>query len=117
MRRPATANERPGIVCVNTQVIEAGVDISLHRLWSKVAPKPSMLQRLRRFNRRRDDQDARARIWPKEGRNQRPSAFVSPPLDFDSVERLLRKDEDEDEESPMNQKAVDTRRRTNAAGR
>ncbi|NJK45074.1 MAG: hypothetical protein HC933_13010 [Pleurocapsa sp. SU_196_0] len=35
---------------VSTQVIEAGVDISAHRLWSELAPWPSMLQRLGRLN-------------------------------------------------------------------
>jgi len=53
----------PGLICVSTQVIEAGVDISAHRLWSEVAPWPSMLQRLGRLNRGGDVQDARAWFW------------------------------------------------------
>jgi CRISPR-associated endonuclease/helicase Cas3 len=53
----------PGLICVSTQVIEAGVDISAHRLWSELAPWPSMLQRLGRLNRKGDDQDARAWFW------------------------------------------------------
>ncbi|MCG3192709.1 MAG: hypothetical protein DIJKHBIC_01956 [Thermoanaerobaculia bacterium] len=62
----------PGLICVSTQVIEAGVDISAHRLWSELAPWPAMLQRLGRLNRKGDDQEARAWIWeaPKEGGNK-----------------------------------------------
>lgn len=59
----------PGLICVSTQVIEAGVDISAHRLWSELAPWPSMLQRLGRLNRQGDDHRARSWVWetPKEG--------------------------------------------------
>jgi CRISPR-associated endonuclease/helicase Cas3 len=32
----------PGLICVSTQVVEAGIDISAHRLWSEVAPWPSI---------------------------------------------------------------------------
>lgn len=58
----------PGLICVSTQVIEAGVDISAHRLWMELAPWPSMLQRLGRLNRKGDDQEAHAWVWetPKE---------------------------------------------------
>lgn len=58
----------PGLICVSTQVVEAGVDISAHRLWSELAPWPSMLQRLGRLNRKGDDHDACAWFWetPKE---------------------------------------------------
>jgi CRISPR-associated endonuclease/helicase Cas3 len=41
----------PGLICVSTQVVEAGVDISARRLWSELAPWPSTLQRLGRLNR------------------------------------------------------------------
>jgi CRISPR-associated endonuclease/helicase Cas3 len=57
----------PGLICVSTQVVEAGVDISAHRLWSEIAPWPSMVQRLGRLNRDgRDngsDQPASALFW------------------------------------------------------
>jgi CRISPR-associated endonuclease/helicase Cas3 len=53
----------PGLICVSTQVIEAGVDVSAHRLWSELAPWASMLQRLGRLNRKGDDQGAHAWIW------------------------------------------------------
>ncbi len=58
----------PGLICVSTQVVEAGVDISAHHLWTELAPWPSLLQRLGRLNRKGDDQDARAWVWetPKE---------------------------------------------------
>lgn len=63
----------PGLICVSTQVIEAGVDISAHRLFTELAPWPSMLQRLGRLNRKGDDQDAQAWVWetPKEGGNKK----------------------------------------------
>ncbi|MCG8556174.1 MAG: DEAD/DEAH box helicase [Proteobacteria bacterium] len=66
-------NDDPGLICVSTQVIEAGVDISAHHLWTELAPWPSMLQRLGRLNRKGDDQEACAWVWetPKEGRNKR----------------------------------------------
>lgn len=58
----------PGLICVSTQVIEAGVDISAHRLFTELAPWSSMLQRLGRLNRKGDDQGAQAWVWetPKE---------------------------------------------------
>jgi CRISPR-associated endonuclease/helicase Cas3 len=65
--------EDPGLICVSTQVIEVGVDISAHRLFTEIAPWPSMLQRLGRLNRKGDDQDAQAWVWetPKEGGNKK----------------------------------------------
>lgn len=43
--------DHAGLICVSTQVVEAGVDISARRLWTELAPWPSMLQRLGRLNR------------------------------------------------------------------
>jgi CRISPR-associated endonuclease/helicase Cas3 len=40
-----------GLICVSTQVVEAGVDISARRLWTELASWPSILQRLGRLNR------------------------------------------------------------------
>lgn len=48
---PDSALVHDGLICVSTQVIEAGVDISATRLWSELAPWPSTLQRLGRLNR------------------------------------------------------------------
>ena len=52
-----------GLICVSTQVVEAGVDVSAHHLWSEVAPWPSLLQRLGRLNRDGLDQKAEAWFW------------------------------------------------------
>jgi CRISPR-associated endonuclease/helicase Cas3 len=76
------AKEHPGLICVSTQVIEAGVDISAHRLWSELAPWPSVLQRLGRLNRKADDPDARAWFWetPREkgrGKTERIGPYES----------------------------------------
>ncbi len=40
-----------GLICVTTQVIEAGVDVSARRIWMALAPWPSLIQRLGRLNR------------------------------------------------------------------
>ncbi len=56
----------PGLICVSTQVIEAGMDISAHRLWSEIAPWPSIVQRLGRLNRDGFDQEAKAIFWSNE---------------------------------------------------
>lgn len=67
--------DHPGLICVSTQVVEAGVDISAHQLWSEIAPWASILQRLGRLNRNGHDQEARAWFWetPQErpGKSER----------------------------------------------
>lgn len=74
-RRKAGTLQRqdPGLICISTQVVEAGVDISAHHLFTELAPWPSMLQRLGRLNRKGDDQDAQAWVWetPKEVGNKK----------------------------------------------
>ncbi|MEW5740759.1 MAG: DEAD/DEAH box helicase [Myxococcota bacterium] len=69
----ALAEGDPGLICVSTQVIEAGVDVSAHRLFTELAPWPSLLQRLGRLNRKGNDQDAQAWVWetPKEDGNKK----------------------------------------------
>ncbi len=62
----------PGLVCVSTQVVEAGLDISAHRLWPQLAPWPSTIQRLGRLNRDGRDNDAVAYFWqPAKGNEQK----------------------------------------------
>jgi CRISPR-associated endonuclease/helicase Cas3 len=53
----------PGLICVSTQVVEAGVDVSAHHLWSEYAPWPAVIQRLGRLNRDGRDRDAKAWFW------------------------------------------------------
>ncbi len=55
--------EDPGLICVSTQVVEAGLDISAHHLWSELAPWPSIIQRLGRLNRDGLDNNAKAWFW------------------------------------------------------
>lgn len=66
-RRRKSANGRidgdAGLFCVSTQVVEAGLDISAHRLWSELAPWASVVQRLGRLNRDGRDDDAMAYFW------------------------------------------------------
>lgn len=85
-RARALPEDDPGLICVSTQVIEAGVDISAHRLWSELAPWPSMLQRLGRLNRMGDDQDAHAWIWETAkasgcGKDSRIGPYASSEID------------------------------------
>jgi CRISPR-associated endonuclease/helicase Cas3 len=80
----------PGLICVSTQVIEAGVDISAHRLWSELAPWPSMLQRLGRLNRRGDDQDARAWVWETPRRGERGKAERIGPYESADIGRAKK---------------------------
>lgn len=50
-RKDGTAASGPGLICVATQVVEAGIDVSACRLWSELAPWASMVQRMGRLNR------------------------------------------------------------------
>lgn len=86
------AEGHPGLICVSTQVIEAGVDISAHCLFTELAPWPSMLQRLGRLNRKGDDQEAHAWVWetPNEGGNKKVER-IGPyeAADIESAKRLV----------------------------
>lgn len=69
----------PGLICVSTQVVEAGVDISARRLWSEIAPWPSIIQRLGRLN--RDgclNDDSLAYFWEGPEKPKRNSQFIGP---------------------------------------
>jgi len=63
-KRSPKGTHTSGLVCVCTQVIEAGVDISARRLWSEIAPWTSIIQRLGRLNRDgSSNDDAKAWFW------------------------------------------------------
>ena len=85
----AAIPEHPGLICVSTQVVEAGVDISAHQLWSELAPWPSILQRLGRLNRNGRDQEAHAWFWetPKEGPGKQERIG---PYDADDIARAKK---------------------------
>ena len=69
----------PGVICVSTQLVEAGVDVSARRLWSEVAPWPSVIQRLGRLNRDgRLNGIARAWFWESPTRPKRGALFIGP---------------------------------------
>jgi CRISPR-associated endonuclease/helicase Cas3 len=58
----------PGLVLVATQVVEAGFDLSSTRLWTQLAPWPSLIQRLGRLNRdSKSNADAQAFIFEIPG--------------------------------------------------
>ena len=62
------------------------MDVSSHRLWSELAPWPSVIQRLGRLNRDGKDQKARAFFWkiPKawRGKQERIGPYDSPDIDL-----------------------------------
>jgi CRISPR-associated endonuclease/helicase Cas3 len=71
----------PGLICVSTQVVEAGLDISAHRLWTEHAPWPSLVQRLGRLNRDGKDNEARAIVWklaPEYKRKHEGEDWIGP---------------------------------------
>lgn len=86
-RRSASQSGRledsdPGLICVSTQVVEAGLDISAHRLWTEHAPWPSLIQRLGRLNRDgRANETARAIVWrhtPEDKRKHEGEDWIGP---------------------------------------
>lgn len=81
----------PGLICVSTQVIEAGADICGHRLWSELAPWPSVVQRLGRLNRDGRDQEAQAIFWrtPKEGRGKQERVGPYDSSDIELANKLV----------------------------
>jgi CRISPR-associated endonuclease/helicase Cas3 len=71
-RKAKDAGVGAGLICVSTQVVEAGVDVSAVRLWSEVAPWPSLVQRLGRLNRDgRDNANARALFFNQQLKDQK----------------------------------------------
>lgn len=81
-RKRAVRGDRisiPSLICVSTQVIEAGIDVSARRLWSEIAPWPSIIQRLGRLNRDgRLNEDARAYFWEGPQKAKRSARFTGP---------------------------------------
>ena len=85
-RRSASSTGRiegddPGLICVSTQIVEAGLDISARRLWTEHAPWPSLVQRLGRVNRDGKDNEARAIVWkltPEDRRKREGEDWIGP---------------------------------------
>lgn len=82
-RKAKDASVGAGLICISTQVVEAGVDVSAARLWAEVAPWPSLVQRLGRLNRDgRNNTEARALFFElplKEPKNKK-GAKIGPYL-------------------------------------
>lgn len=83
----------PGLMCVSTQVIEAGLDVSAHHMWTELAPWPSMIQRLGRLNRDGRYDDARVHVWTSKGKDRKHEgeAWVGPyrKRDIDNSAKLI----------------------------
>src|SRR5579875_1923040 len=77
----------PGLICVSTQVVEAGLDISAHNLWSELAPWPSIIQRLGRLNRDGMDNNSKAWFWDTSslGRRRKVKGQQIGPYDASDV--------------------------------
>lgn len=90
--KTGAVSESAGLLLVSTQVVEAGFDISSVRLWSEVAPWPSVVQRLGRLNREGRQPNALATFWrPKEekdGENkpESPNAKRIGPYDKSAID-------------------------------
>jgi CRISPR-associated endonuclease/helicase Cas3 len=85
---PPRVPDGPGLICVSTQIVEAGLDVSARRLWSEVAPWPSLVQRLGRCNRDGREVDAAATFWMPE-RSGRPEGNLVGPYERAKVDRAL----------------------------
>ncbi len=83
-------DDDPGLVCVSTQVVEAGVDISAHFLWTELAPWPSMLQRLGRLNRKGEDGAARAWVWETQKKGASKKGDRIGPYEAVDIERAKK---------------------------
>ncbi len=94
-RHPGPIPDDPGLICVSTQIVEAGLDISAHHLWSELAPWPSIIQRLGRLNRDGLDNDAsKAWFWETHltsGKGKRKEERIGPydASDIGSAKKLL----------------------------
>lgn len=90
-RKEAAATKKrvpgEGLICVSTQVVEAGVDVSAHRLWFEVAPWPAVIQRLGRVNRDGLDDEAVAHYWVTPRRRGNPATG---PYDADDLGNSLK---------------------------
>lgn len=76
-RKAKDAGVGAGLICLSTQVVEAGVDVSAIRLWSEMAPWSSLVQRLGRLNRDgRNNGDARALFFKPPIKEQKPKKGV-----------------------------------------
>lgn len=77
-RKTGAADGHPGLIVVSTQVVEAGVDISSVRLWSEVAPWPSVVQRLGRLNREGLQPGAAAFFWKARRKREKDNESGAP---------------------------------------
>ena len=59
-------------------MVEAGMDISAHRLWSEIAPWGSVVQRLGRLNRDGQDQEAKAIFWSSDKLTKKKGERIGP---------------------------------------
>jgi CRISPR-associated endonuclease/helicase Cas3 len=82
MARVSSEVPTAGRIIVSTQVLEAGVDLDADRLFTEIAPWPSLVQRFGRLNRKGRRDDARAVVFDVL-------------FDDSKAQRLTKKDERE----------------------
>jgi CRISPR-associated endonuclease/helicase Cas3 len=73
-----------GTICVSTQVVEAGVDVSATTLFTEIAPWASMVQRFGRCNRRGDDPAAHV-YWIGLPEDEAEAAKVALPYGLEQL--------------------------------
>ncbi len=74
-----------GMICVSTQVIEAGVDVSATTLFSELAPWASMVQRFGRCNRRGKDNESASVRWIALPAKDADAEKVAAPYELDDL--------------------------------
>ena len=88
-RMMATPGEK-GIICVATQVIEAGVDVSSAMLLTELAPWSSMVQRFGRCNRDGNEINASV-VWIDMDLSKKGAASPYEPDELEESRQLLEK--------------------------
>jgi CRISPR-associated endonuclease/helicase Cas3 len=86
--KPETAPKdlpQDGMICVSTQVIEAGVDVSATTLFTEQAPWASLMQRFGRCNRRGKDNDIASVHWIAIPAKDANAEKVAAPYELDDL--------------------------------
>ena len=88
LERALAPPDKNGSICISTQVIEAGVDVSAKTLITDLAPWASMVQRFGRCNRYGLDKKAKA-IWLDIDLNKKGAALPYTEEELDQAASIL----------------------------
>ena len=88
-----TKKSNPGLILVSTQVVEAGFDVSATRLWTQLAPWPSIIQRLGRLNRDgKSNESAQAFVFELPESKKDPGAALPYSMEDLKAARTITQD-------------------------